>query len=45
MTPADLWIEAGRLGIVLGGFVLLALVIWIVEPGIRAILGAKRSAS
>ena len=39
MTPADLWIEAGRLGIVLAGFALLALLIWIVEPSIRAILG------
>ena len=39
MTPADLWIEAGRLGIVLCGFVLLVLVIWVIEPRIRAIFG------
>ena len=40
MTPADLWIEAGRLAIVLAGFALLAAVIWIIEPRIRAIFGA-----
>ena len=39
MTPADLWIEAGRLGIVLVGFALLALLIWIAEPRVRAIFG------
>ena len=41
MTPADLWIEAGRLGIVLAGFALLASVIWVIETRIRATLRAK----
>ena len=39
MTPADLWIEAERLAVVLAGLAALALVIWIIEPRIRAIFG------